>query len=208
MDNYMPAQRSTNPWLSIWTQPRQTIRQIIHTNPSLQFFPLCIVYGFPILMHIARYFALSTAMPTWSILLLSIILSPIAGFIGISFWSILLMWTGRWVGGKSNYLHIRASVSWANVPNIVNGAIWLLLGLIVGSELFLPGITGGISMNMAKFILILSIIQLIAMIWGLVILIITLAEVQRFSIWKAIANIIIPCVILLVLGYILNGIFA
>jgi hypothetical protein len=203
----MPAQQSANPWLSIWTQPRQTIRQIVNTNPSFQFVPLCMVYGFPILMHLARYFALGTAMPVWSILLLSIILSPIAGFIGLSFWSVLLKWTGRWVGGRSNYLNIRASVSWSNVPNIVNGAIWLLLGLIVGSELFLPGVTGGISMNMAKFVLILSIIQLIAMVWGLVILIMTLAEVQKFSIWKAIANIVIPCVILLVLGYILNGIF-
>lgn len=204
----MTAQSSANPWLSIWTQPRQTIKQIINTNPSLQIIPLCMVYGFPVLMHLARFFALGTALPTWSILLISIVLSPIAGFIGISFWSVLLMWTGKWVGGKSNYLNIRASVAWSNVPNLVNGAIWLFLGFVVGAELFLPVVAKGISTNMAKFVLILSVIQLIAMIWGLVILIMTLAEVQKFSIWRAIANIVIPCVILLVLGYILNSIFA
>jgi len=202
----MTAQSPSNPWVTIWTKPRETIRQIIDTNPSLGFLPLCALYGFPILIHIARFFAFGTALPGWSILLISIILSPIAGFIGISFWSILLMWTGKWVGGKSHYMNIRASVSWANVPNLVNCLVWLILGLSVGAGLFMPGLVEGISVGMARFILVLSMIQLIAMIWGLVILIITLSEAQKFSIWRSIANIAIPCAMLLVLGYIVNSI--
>ncbi len=193
-------------WATVWTKPRETIRQIITINPALYFLPLCAIYGFPILIHIARFFALGASLPGWSILLMAIVLSPIAGFIGISFWSLLLLWTGKWIKGKANYEKVRASVAWANVPNVVNVAVWLILGLTMGAGLFMPGFGAAISVGMARFILVLSMIQLVAMIWGLVILLIMLSEVQKFSIWRAIANIAMPCVILVVLSYILNSI--
>jgi hypothetical protein len=46
--------------------------------------------------------------------------------------------------------------------------------------------------------------QLVASIWAIVIFVVTLSEVQGFSVLKAILNIIITCLIFIVLGWLLN----
>ncbi len=203
----MATKLSVNPWRSIWTQPRETIRKIVSTNASYRLLPLYMIYGFPICLHIAQFFGLGSSLAAGFVLLIALVVSPLAGFIGISFWSILLFWTGQWIKGRAPYKNIRAAIAWTNVPNIVTDLTWVLLGLIIGTALFVPGFgMGEMTMAESRLVLGLSIVQVLASIWAFVIFIVALSEVQGFSILKAIANVIIPCAILFVLGGILNSI--
>src|SRR5277367_2964710 len=73
-----------NPWLKIWTEPRKTIRGIVHTNPKRAFILLSTIYGLPIAFNFAQNISLETAIPFWAILIASLILCPFIGMIGIS----------------------------------------------------------------------------------------------------------------------------
>jgi len=199
----MKAGSKTNPWLSMWTEPRKTIRGIITTDPSKQMLALCIVYGFPIMIHMARFFSAGTNFSMWTILLLSLLLSPIAGFIGISFTSALVYWTGKWINGKSKYKELRSAVAWSNVPTVVTCITWVILALSLGQGLFMAGFYAE-EMPLATLATFLFGLQVIASIWSFVIFLIALSEVQKFSILRAIANVVIPFIIVSVLGHFLN----
>lgn len=188
-----------SPWCTMWTSPRKTIRSIVATNPSMQLLPLSIVYGFPIMIHLAGLMNIGSSFNLLGTLLITLLLSPIVGFIGISFTSIIVYWAGKLVKGKSRYKELRCAVAWSNVPNVVTCAAWVLLALMVGQALFTPGFYAEGTVLPAITTVLFG-FQGIAAIWAFVLFIIALAQVQKFSIWRAIVNVLIPFVVLFLLS--------
>jgi hypothetical protein len=199
-----------NPWLSIWTEPRKTIRLIINANPKFGFLILSAVYGLPVALDLAQSLAVSANIPIWAILIGSLVICTFIGVIGISISAWLLQLTGRWIGGQGNFQTVRAAVTWSNVPNIATILMWLVLFGVFGgqvlnkefSETQFVGYHAGI-------LFLVMLIETIVSIWGFVILINALAEVQKFSIWRALLNVVIPFVavaaIIWVAGWVLWG---
>jgi len=185
-----------NPWLSVWTQPRQTVRSIVNTDPKYGFVALSAIYGFPMALNLAQNFSLGGRVPLWSILIGSLIVCIILGMIGISISTWLLHVTGRWIGGKGNYQTIRTAVAWSNVPNIVTTLMWVVLFGVFGGLVFSKQFT---EMQFVGFqagiVFIIFLIQAVISVWGFVILLQGLSEVQQFSLWKALLNVLIPFVI-------------
>ncbi len=186
-----------NPWLSIWINTRQTIRAIVNSDPKRGFVFLSAVYGFPIASNFAQNLSLSATVPIWAIVIGALILSTFVGMLGITICTWLLKVTGSWIGGKGTFQTIRTAVAWSNVPSIVTVLMWfVLLGFFGGqvynrefAETSFIGYEAGI-------VFLVFLIQTIVSIWGFVILVNALGEVQGFSAWKALLNIIIPFVII------------
>ena len=109
-----------NPWFSMWLHPRRTIRQIVATNPDRLVLLLAAVGG------IAEAFANAESKSTgdkeslMSILLISLILGPIGGIVGLWVGGSLLHWTGGWIGGQAGSRRIRTALAWSQVPSIWN----------------------------------------------------------------------------------------
>jgi hypothetical protein len=192
-----------SPWCRMWTSPRKTIRSIVSANPSMQLLPLSIVYGFPIMIHMAGFLNMGASFNIWGTLLISLLLSPIVGFIGISFTSIIVYWAGKLVKGRSRYKELRCAVAWSNVPNVVTCVAWVLLAIFVGGALFTPGFYSE-GMALPAITTLLFGLQAIAAVWAFVLFLIALSAVQRFSIWRAIVNVLIPFVLLFLLSEGLN----
>lgn len=192
----MAKKAEGNPWLSIWTEPRQTIGSIVKTDPKFRFVLLSAIYGLPMALNLAQNFSLGAKVPIWAILIGSLIVCTVLGMIGISISTWLLHVTGRWIGGKGSFQTIRTAVTWSNVPNIVTLLMWgVLLGIFGGavfnkqfSETHFIGFQAGI-------VFIVFLIQAVISIWGFIILLQGLGEVQGFSAWKALLNVLIPFVI-------------
>jgi hypothetical protein len=185
-----------NPWLSIWTQPRQTVRSIVKENPKFGFVALSAIYGFPMALNLAQNLSLGGRVPLWAILIGSLIVCIILGMIGISISTWLLHVTGRWIGGKGSYQTIRTAVTWSNVPNVVTILMWALLIGVFGGLVFSKQFTEMHFVgSQAGIVFIIFLIQAVISIWGFVILLQGLSEVQQFSVWKALLNILIPFVI-------------
>lgn len=202
-----------NPWLKMWVEPRKTIRTIVNFDPKYRFAVLSGIYGFPMMLHIAQNLNLSDYYVTGGILIVALLLSVFAGMLGITITSALLSWTGKWIGGKAPFLNIRAAVGWSNIPNIINIVMWLIMIAHFGGMVFnrnfpqMPFMGGEM-----LFVLSIFLVQFIMAIWSFVMLLISLSEVQGFSAWKALLNMIIPSVMVIivvwVVMFIMSGITA
>lgn len=206
----MASKVQGNPWLGIWVEPRKTIRAIIQSNPKFGFLLLSAVYGLPMAFNLAQSFNLAATVPLWAIVLGSLVICTFLGMIGISVSAWLLQFTGRWIGGKGDFQSVRAAVAWSNVPNFVTVLMWIALIGIFGGLAFSPEFTETHFIGFqAGAVFLIFLIQSVISVWGFIILLHTLGEVQGFSAWKALLNVIIPVVIIvgiwLLVGWALMG---
>ena len=116
-----------NPWLSIWVRPRETIRRIVKSNPKSDFVLLSTLYGLPMVLHAMQNLALGNKFSVIPILIISLILAPFCGMIGITIMTWLLNVTGKWIGGTASFQEVRAVSCWSNVPSVVTLLMWLAL---------------------------------------------------------------------------------
>ena len=194
-----------NPWLSIWTEPKKTIRAIVNSNAKFGFLILSAIYGLPLAFNLAQSFAFSGAVPIWAILVGSLVVCTFLGMIGISLSAWLLHLTGRWIGGKGNFQTVRAAVAWSNVPNIVTILMWFVLLGIFGAQVFNRDFSETHFVGyQAGVLFLIMLVETIVSIWGFIILLNALAEVQGFSIWRAILNVVIPFVAVVAIVYVVG----
>ncbi len=194
-----------NPWLKIWIEPKKTIRTIVSTDSRFGLFILAAIYGLPLAFNFAQSFSLSSAVPVWAIVIGSLIVCMFLGLLGISISAWLLQWTGRWIGGRGNYQSVRAAVAWSNVPNIATIIMWVVLLGAFGGQVFNKNFSQMHFIGyQAGILFLVMLIESIASIWGFIILINTLAEVQGFSIWRALLNVLIPFVSIVVIIWIVG----
>ena len=194
-----------NPWCNVWTNPRETIREIVKTNPNRSFYWLSAIYGLPTAFSVAQNYSFADFMPFWAILVASFALCTVIGAIGISITAWLLQFTGRWLGGKGQYTSIRSAIAWSNVPNTVVILMWLVLICVFGDLLFMKGFEhahfGGFETGL---IFLVFLIQTIAAIWGFIIMLSMLGEVQGFSAWMGLLNVLIPFSIIAVIVWLIS----
>lgn len=181
-----------NPWLSIWVKPRLTIQRIIDTNPKFRFFILSFLYGLPTLFHTAQNLSLGTTISTTGIVIASIVLAGFVGMLGIFISTVLISWTGKWIGGTGNFQSIRAAVSWANAPNIVTILVWCLLIWSFHHKIFVLGYDRELVGNRLVLDIITKLVIAVVAVWSFIILVKGIGQAQGFSAWKGVLNVMIP----------------
>lgn len=182
-----------NPWLQIWLHPRETIRKLVRFNPKYRFLVLSFLYGLPMLLHTAQNFSLGEDFTGIGIAVFAVILAIFIGMLGITIASGLLYWTGQWIGGEAKYQEVRCAVSWSNVPNILSILSWILLIFVFDGALFLENFQASVTQGPEMMIVTGAlVVQTIVSIWSFVILVKGLGEVQGFSAWKGVLNVLIP----------------
>ena len=184
-----------NPWISIWLHPKETVRALTQGDPRSRLAWLSFLYGLPMALNFAQSYSLIEVLPLWAILCLSAILSPFIGFLGICFSSWLLNISGKVIGGQGNFQEIRCAVAWSNVPTFFTVLMWVVLFSVFGSTaLYRDFAQIPFTGALAGILFLVFLIESIAAIWGFVILLKGLSEVQKFSVWKALLNVMIPVV--------------
>ncbi|HEU63929.1 MAG: hypothetical protein KR126chlam4_00769 [Candidatus Anoxychlamydiales bacterium] len=192
----MKALLGFNPWLKMWVKPKTTIRKVVDYNPNFRLFFLSAIYGFVSLLSSSQSFALGTTFHFFLVLFLSIIIAPLWGYIVFSVSSFFIFFTGRWLQGKAKYKEVRSAIAWSNAPMIVNVVLWILLLFIFREDILrdFPA-TFVFSKAQRVFLFLILLCQLVVSVWIIVLYINALSEVQKFSIGKAILNILIAIVI-------------
>ncbi len=189
--------KDKSPWMTIWTEPRATIRKIVFENPKRALWLLAAVYGFSSLLNSFQSVFLGNQLQVLPIIVIALVLSPIWGYIVFSVWSWVVCWTGKLLKGEGNFQHVRAAYAWSCVPLIVNAALWIVLILLFGRPLFsnFPQehfLTNG----EATLMFLILIVKVVLAIWSLVIYLNALAEVQNYSILRAIGNVLIAGILI------------
>jgi hypothetical protein len=145
------------------------------------------------LLHTAQNLDLGEQFTTAGIVVVAIVLATFVGMLALTIASGLIYWTGQWIGTKSNFINVRAAVSWSNVPNIVTIIVWLLLIYNFRDQIFYDSFDEMAMSTQATTILNIGmIIESVVAIWSFIILAKSIGEVQGFSAWKGILNVLIP----------------
>jgi hypothetical protein len=197
-----------NPWLSIWTQPRATMRQILDTNPRR------LVHVLAILGALCRELGSNVPpigplahLPLSAVVAYKVCGSVIGGLIGLYLGSAVLTMTGRWLGGGGSFVAVRAAAAWSNIPLIWGGLLWLpMLGYLGVEALnFDPKL---LFEDPGGFLLMLPIgfVAAVVGIWYIVIALKCLAEAHGFSAWQAVGAFVIGVLVIAIPLAILVGI--
>lgn len=195
-------QSDRNPWLGILTKPRETIRAIIERNPNFRIIPLSIIYSLPSLFLAAQKLSMGAGMNSWVIVILCIVLALPIGWLGFCINSLFLLWTGKLLKGKGSFKNIRAAFAWSSVPNIVNVAIWGILLFAFGGAVFMSTFPTTLFAGAHGFLLQTAFVaQVVAAIWMLVIFVKALGEVQGFSAWMGLLNVVLGVILWMVMAY-------
>jgi Yip1 domain len=186
-----------NPWLTIWTRPRGTMREIVETDPSRSVMLLAAISGVNSTLSRLINKNMGDQMTLPMIIAIALIGGSIGGIISNLLCGALFRWTGSWLGGVANYEETRAAIAWGGVPNAVILAAMIGLTIVFGHELFtLNGMPGG-RMSKAYVLIGNGSLQVVLGIWAIVLSIKCLAEVHRFSAWSALGSVILAIFALL-----------
>jgi hypothetical protein len=204
LDDEVPAMEhaiagTVNPWASIWTRPRETVRYLLETDPERMVLVLAALGGVSQLLDQAATRNAGDHIPAITLILLAILLGPALGLFSLFLGSILVGWTGRWMGGAGSARQLRTAIAWANVPLVASLLLWIPLMLGVGEEMFTsytPRLEA--SPVLALMVLLLGVVGIVLAIWSLVILLKGVGEVQGFSAWKALGNVLLAFLVVLV----------
>lgn len=183
-----------NPWRTIWFAPRRTIRAIIDREERPSFVGVIVLAAVHQVLaslqvdpYEGSFSASRSAMP--------IALGVIQLVFGILVGPFLLAFVGGWLGGEGDPADIRQGVAWSYVPHAVGGLFLLPMLIAYGGPPSAEGPETALQWLAIPF----ALASLALTLWSGVLHVITLAEVQRFSILRAIASVVILLIPLILL---------
>lgn len=187
-----------NPWTSIWTRPGDTIEQIVKTNPKNSVIFLAAVSGFSEFLYQLSELNAGGRFNGAQIAIFALIAGSILGIVMLYILAGLLRWSGKWLGGNASSEHLRAAVSWANVPTIWALLLWVPRLILLGHDAFLPAfMVVKQAPELVGALWGLQVVQLVIGIWALIIFSKCVGRVQHFSAMKGFLNILLSLIILM-----------
>lgn len=175
-----------NPYLTIWTRPRATIRRIVRTDPNRGLIVLAALAGIHTSLQEAALNGVGHRFELGTIVGVVLMIGPIVGLISIFVMGALIRLTGSWLGGRATDAEVRAALVWGSVPTVVNLVTWVLRLLLVGRAIFQPGLPPEMAGSpMLPPLLALVVLELVLALWGFVLLMKCVSEVHGFSVRKA-----------------------
>jgi hypothetical protein len=182
-----------DPWRTIWFSPRLTIRRLLAVERPTWMLVFVLSLGASVLYSLNTWLA----SPATDISLARHIGTSLALWVAW-FWPgvPLLARYGRWRGGRGITPHVRVAVVWSMVPVIVGALFWIPLWLVTGGE-------GVHSVDRRQPLLasVLYVVTEIGTYWSIIASVAMLAEVQRFSWWKAFESLMVVALLLGLVWY-------
>jgi Yip1 domain len=182
-----------NPWRTIWTAPRATVRRIAAVNPRLHVLLLTCLAGIGESLDRASMRNLGDQASLPTILAIACVGGPLGGLFGLWLISHLIRLTGRWTGGRGDRDRIKTAMAWASVPSVFSLVLWIPKILLFGSDMFTaqtPRIDSQPQLVMMFYGL--AALDVVLGLWSFVLLCNTVAEVQGYrSAWRGFLNLLL-----------------
>ena len=192
---------AARPWRTIWFSPRRTMQELLasEVRPGWTLVVgLAALHGaLATLGGLAANGELSfnlAAMPT--------IIGVLQVVFGVLVAPFLLAFSGGWFGGQADPEEIRQALAWSYAPLAVTAVCWIPV-MLAGGGAVAPVPVDAPSASMALKALLLLAVTLVyvaALLWTFVLQIITIAEVQHFSIPRSLGSIVVWMMPLLLLS--------
>jgi hypothetical protein len=188
-----------NPFLTIWTRPRATIRGIVDTNPLLHVVPLAMAGGVIQTIDRAVQRNAGDVLSLPAIIALAVFLGPFGGLIGLFVGGWFTRTAGRWLGGHATPEQVRAAIAWSFIPGLATIPILIVQIGFFGRDLFTQSkLTVGSDSFLTVVLMVTGVLEVVLGIWSFVILLKCVGEVQGFSAWKALGSLILIFLVIFV----------
>jgi hypothetical protein len=186
------------PWLTIWTKPKQTIRQIVDYDVEYYVMPLAAASGIFQALDNASERAMGDTISLPILLALVFLSGAIGGVITIYLSGAIFRWTGSWFGGQASSQQVRAAVAWASIPDVLMLLIYIPIILFAGRDWFTSS-AEFVNTPVGVFIvLVLGAMAILLVFWRLFLMVACLAEVHRFTARRALATLFTGAFVLIV----------
>jgi len=182
-----------NPFLTIWLSPRETIRRIVEWNPGYCVLWLACLAGVGQVLDRSTIRDLGDKVPLAVLWVIVLVGGPLAGLLHLWISSLLLRWTGRWLGGVATLRQLIAAVAWSLTPQAFAQLLFIPSWLIAGRELFTKH-TPHLDAHPGLLVMltVLGAVETILGIWSVFTLCHTVAEVQGYrSAWRGLGNVLL-----------------
>lgn len=175
-----------NPLLTIWTQPRATIRRIVDVDPHYHVLLLACLAGFVEALDTSAEQSAGDSLPILAIIAICAVVGPLLGVLGLMVSGWILRWAGGVLGGRATVEETRAALAWSRVPTLWAALVWLVYIALAGSKMFTSA-TPYVDAHPALGAVIpaLEAIRVIATVWAFIVMLKCLGEVHDFSAWRA-----------------------
>lgn len=191
--------RPLNPWFMMFVRPRATMRQVLDDDPTRLVIPLAMLGGWLNVLDQASIKGLGDTIPVSTIFALSIPIGVIGGLIALYLCAAVIQWTGHWLGGRATVVEVRAALTWGRMPVYWAGLLWLPYLGFFGGEIFMTQMPSVESTPWLLFALLnLAVLELGLGIWGLVTMVLAVAEAHRISGWRSLGCILLAMVMILI----------
>jgi hypothetical protein len=135
--------------------------------------------------------------PVW--VAMDVTAQAVVGVLFLYVGAAILTWSGGLLGGVASGVEMRAAMAWSQVPGIA-AAIVLVIAVLMGVPV--PQLMGSTLPHIDPAFYKVLLIELVLGLWGGIIGMYCIAEVHRFSTWRAFCATLIPAVVaMVVLGF-------
>jgi hypothetical protein len=192
-----------NPFLTIWTRPRATMRGIVDVNPNFRVLPIAMLGGILETVQFESVLGAGEQLSVPTILVIAVVLGPLVGLALLYAGAWLVEMSCRLLRGQARSSEVRSALAWSSIPLLATIPIWIIRGALLGRELFTFEKSSLLANLTLTYILIATFIpELVLQVWWLVITVKALGEVQKFSAWRALNSLLLliaPPVLLVVI---------
>jgi hypothetical protein len=182
-----PQPSIRSPWLSIWIEPRGTIRKIVDSDPERHVLLLAVLAGVYRALENAADRAMGDDASLLGILALSLVSGLIGGVISLYIAGAVFTWAGSLFGGEASSEDVRAAAAWSSVPDVVLLIVLLFPMAVFGREWFSSSLNLPDNALIGLWLLGLVGVGIVLTVWKAFLFVKCLAEVHNFSAWRGLA---------------------
>ena len=191
--------RPAYPWLTMFVRPRQTMRQILDGDSTRFVVGLAMLGGVLTVLERASINGMGDRMPVPSIFAIAFPVGVLVGLIMLYLGGAVIQWTGSWFGGRATAAEVRAALAWGRMPFYFAGLLWLPYLGFFGGEVFMGEMPSVEAQPWLLFVLMnLAVLEVGLGIWGMVTLVLAVAEAHRFPAWNSLGSIVLAVILILV----------
>ena len=198
-------QQDVNPWATIWTSPRATVRWLAARKPWQGLWLLAIVGGtsrvFLRISGLPLKESLGIDVAASDLVLAAIIAGPLAGATLIFVFGWLLHMVLARMGGKATWRESRTAIAWALAPGVPSLLLWFVMLITQGADVVMS------TPESRTFVVQLDyLLHFGFAVWSLVLEVLCLADVHAMKYWKVIAGeLLLGVALMLIFALLLGG---
>lgn len=183
----------------IWTRPREVFRYIHERQYEKYMLVLLMIAGIYKTFDRASSQNLGDTLPLLGVITVCVLSGIMFGWLSAYISAALISWTGVWLDGEADTKSILRIIAYASIPSII--ALFLIIPQmgIYGVEIFKEEgdvTSGGMMANIIYWGS--MILELVLGICSIFFYVIGVSEVQGFEIWKAVVNLILAMLVIIV----------